>query len=97
VKRVFLVLSIILSVYGAGIADEILKKDGEVIEGKIEKVAENQYIHIRKADGKLWRILWKNISNYSIVDKDNSEFFSEFDLKSNLIHFLQSERGTVSL
>ena len=82
-KRVFLVLSIILSVYGAGIADEILKKDGEVIEGKIEKVAENQYIHIRKADGKLWRILWKNISNYSIVDKDNSILVVEVEADNN--------------
>lgn len=34
---------------------------------------------------------------HTTLQIEGPEFFSEFDLKSNLIHFLQSERGTVSL
>jgi len=47
-----------------------------------------------------WYNSQKDFSESEIIstwNKNEPEFFSEFDLKSNLIHFLQSERGTVSL
>jgi len=44
-------------------SDEIVKKDGEVVQGKIEEVKKNEYIRMRVGE-KLFHYKWADIDSY---------------------------------
>jgi hypothetical protein len=66
-KKIGIVLSLVLVLQPLLlVADEIVKKDGEVLEDKIEKIEHNKYYRIRTKDGKLFQIKWEDVESVYI-------------------------------
>lgn len=53
-------------------ADEIVKKDSEVLEGKIEKIEQGKYYKIRTKHGKLYQIEWNDVKTASFEERETS-------------------------
>lgn len=82
-KKISTILSLILLLQPLlVIADEIVKKNGEVIEGKIEKIEQIKYYRIRIKDDKLLQIKWEDVESVSFggEPKLGKELFKETKL-----------------
>jgi len=44
---------------------QIVKSDGEILNGTIEDMQPNEYVRIRTADNRLYRVAWQDISEFN--------------------------------
>jgi len=54
-------------------ADELVKKDGEVLQGKIIEVVKGNFYRIKLLDGKIWQIKWNDVEEARFDSKTREQ------------------------